>query len=573
MKWIEIDKGNCSDCYKCLRSCPSKAIKILDGSASVIEDMCIVCGHCQMVCPQNIIKIKSRLGNVKDAIDSGRNVIASIAPSFAGAFAMTHPAQFGEGLKKLGFDSVQETAIGADYVKEDYMKALSSKTYKNFITSSCPSANYLIEKYYPVAADQLANTISPMLAHGKLIKKEYPDAFTVFIGPCIAKKQEAYEYQQKRVIDEVLTFEEISEWLKEENIILHELEYNEKDYSVSRGGSSFPIKGGIFGSLQSMSDFYDYQYMQVDGAEECTSLLDAIRDENLEGLCVELNMCEGSCICGPAMPKDAPSCYTIEKKVRDYVKNSQLQNSETENVEKKDIDLYCSFTSKEVLNCQPTDEQITEILHSMGKYKPNDELNCNTCGYKTCRDKAKAVFCNMSEITMCLPYVRKKAESIRNTIFKYTPNSILLLDASLNILEANPQVEKLLGENFKDLIGINIEKIVGKDILFDIRLDKSYKIDKKLCLQNPDLCIIFKMSYLKDEKAYMVIMSDITAEEKNIKALNAMKEKTLDSAQEVIDKQMRVAQEIASLLGETTAETKIILTRLKKIAMDDERLI
>lgn len=569
MKWIEIDKGNCSDCYKCLRSCPSKAIKILDGSASVIEEMCIVCGHCQIVCPQGIIKIKSRLDNVMTAINDGRRVIASVAPSFAGAFDMVHPAQFETALKKLGFYSIQETAIGADYVKDDYIKALSEKQHKNFITSSCPSANYLIEKYYPSVTDQLAPTISPMLAHGKLIKKETPDAFIVFIGPCIAKKQEAYEYQQK-IIDEVLTFEEISNWLADEHIILDQLAYDENHYSLSREGSSFPVKGGIFAGLQSMSDFYGYQYMQVDGAEECTLLLDTIRDENLEGLCIELNMCKGSCISGPAMPKDAPSCYIIEKKVRDYVKNSMGENPVSE---KSYIDLYHSFTSKEILNCKPTDDEITEILHSMGKYKPNDELNCNTCGYKTCRDKAKAVFCNMSEITMCLPYVRKKAESIRNTIFKYTPNAILLLDDSLCIIEANPQAEKLFGMKFEDLSGTDIESIVGRDILFDIRLDKSFNIHKKMYLEKLDIFIIFKMSYLKDEKAYMAIMSDITAEEKNIKALNAMKEKTLNSAQEVIDKQMRVAQEIASLLGETTAETKIILTRLKKIAMDDERLV
>lgn len=569
MKWINIDNGNCSDCYKCLRSCPSKAIKINDGSASVIEDMCIVCGHCRTGCPQDIIKMKTRLADVKTAIRDGRKVIASIAPSFAGAFDMKHPSQLGTALKKLGFHSVEETAIGADLVKEDYIKSLSSQTHKNFITSACPSANYMIEKYYPSITEHLAPTISPMLAHAKLIKKRDSDSYVVFIGPCIAKKQESSEDPQKSV-DQVLTFEEICTWLTDTGIVLSAMDYNENEYSSNTGGASFPVKGGIFGELQHMSEFYGYHYSQVDGAEDCIMLLDTLRDEHIEGLCIELSMCKGSCISGPAMPKSAPSSYMIEKKVRDHVNSTRTQKTcSTESY----IELYRSFTSKEIVNCQPTDDEITQILHSMGKYKTNDELNCNACGYKTCRDKAKAVFCNMSEITMCLPYVRKKAESIRNTIFEYTPNAILLLDDSLDILEANPQAEKLLGSNLNDLNGTSMESIVGRDVLFDIRLDKTFNIHKKMYLEKLDKFIIFKMSYINDEKVYMVIMSDITAEEKNIKTLNAMKEKTLDSAQEVIDKQMRVAQEIASLLGETTAETKIILTRLKKLAMDDEILV
>ena len=173
MQWIEIEKGNCSDCYKCLRSCPSKAIKIIDGRAEVVKEMCIVCGHCQVVCPQHIIKVKSRLRNVQAAIDDDFQVIASIAPSFVGAFDMNYPGQFKTALKKLGFSDVSETGIGAEYVKQEYIDALKTQKYKNFITSSCPSANYLIQKYYPRCIDFLAPTVSPMLAHGKLMKKAH----------------------------------------------------------------------------------------------------------------------------------------------------------------------------------------------------------------------------------------------------------------------------------------------------------------------------------------------------------------------------------------------------------------
>ncbi len=568
MQWIEIEKGNCSDCYKCLRSCPSKAIKIIDGRAEVIKEMCIVCGHCQVVCPQHIIKIKSRLRNVQAAIDDDFNVVASIAPSFVGAFDMDNPGQLITALKILGFSSISETGIGAEYVKEEYIEALKTQEYKNFITSSCPSANYLIQKYYPKCIEYLAPTVSPMLAHGKLLKKSSPSAFTVFIGPCIAKKQEAYEYNDNNIINEVLTFDEISLWLEESNIDLKKLPTDEFENPTDINGASFPVKGGIFSNLKSVSDVHGYQYMQADGVEACINILDAISDGDLEGVCVELNMCEGSCIGGPAMPTPHPNCYVIEKKVRDFAKNKPIITQSPSSIKVESSELVRDFREKPIYMPEPTEEEIIDILHSMGKYKESDQLNCNTCGYKTCRDKAKSVYCNMSEISMCLPFVRKKAESIRNTIFEYTPNAILFLDTEMNIIEINPKAEEILKVIFEEVEGHNIETLVGRDILFDIRLDRSIVIHRKLCIDSKDICIIFEMSYITEENVYMVIMSDITQEEKNIMTLNAMKERTLDAAQEVIDKQMRVAQEIASLLGETTAETKIILTRLKKIAMD-----
>ena len=357
-------------------------------------------------------------------------------------------------------------------------------------------------------------------------------------------------------------------WLKESNIKLNDLQEEDFENPTDINGASFPVKGGIFSNLKSISDIYGYQYMQADGVEACINVLEALSNHELEGVCVELNMCEGSCIGGPAMPSDHPNCYVIEKRVRDFAKNKPISSEPVSSVSIESDELNRDFSEKPIFMPEPTEEEIVEILHSMGKFKDSDQLNCNTCGYKTCRDKAKAVYCNMSEITMCLPFVRKKAESIRNTIFEYTPNAILFLDPDMNIIEINPKAEEILGVHFEDVEGQNIEALVGRDILFDIRLDKSAVIHKKLCIDSKDICIIFEMSYIKEENVYMVIMSDITQEEKNIKALNAMKERTLDAAQEVIDKQMRVAQEIASLLGETTAETKIILTRLKKIAMD-----
>lgn len=569
MPWIKFEKGNCSDCYKCLRACPSKAIKIVDNHAEIVEDMCIVCGHCQTVCPQGIIKINSRMLQVKKAIMEGKKVVASVAPSFAGAFNFEHPGQFVTALKRLGFSHIEETAVGAEYVKKEYVTYLKEGTYDNFITTSCPSANYLIEKYYSGCLPYMAPVVSPMLAHGKLIRKKYGiDTFVVFIGPCIAKKHEANEPQHNDLIDEVLTFDEIEKWLKKENIPVKELEQSEFDASAFRGGAYFPVRGGILGSWEDVCQRHGYEYVQVDGIDACKRMLEALETESLQGVCVELNMCEGACMGGPGMPEEAPNFYVREKRVKDYAK-TQLASELAKESHFIPLELGKCFVPHQVVLPEPSEEEIEKILHSMGKFQKSDELNCNTCGYRTCREKAKAVAAGMSEISMCLPFVRKKAESIRNMIFENSPNAILLLDRELSILEMNPKAESIFSIDNEKAKGIPIDAFVNPQYFETITKNKQEVIHQKIFIENYGVRVFMHMNYLHDEKVYMVIMSDITQSEKNAHALHEMKAKSLDAAQEVIEKQMRVAQEIASLLGETTAETKLILTQLKMLAMEE----
>jgi PAS domain S-box-containing protein len=569
MPWINFEKGNCSDCYKCLRACPSKAIKIIDNHAEIVEDMCIVCGHCQTVCPQGIIKISSRIEQVKNAIAEGKTVVASLAPSFAGAFDFNNPRQFVTALKKLGFSHIEETAVGAEYVKKAYVEALNSGEYLNFITTSCPSANYLIEKYYEECIPYMAPYISPMLAHGKLIRHKYGmDTHIVFIGPCTAKKHEANDFQHNDIIDEVLTFEEVSKWLKSESVEMKKLDETDFDAIAYKGGAEFPVRGGILGSWEDVCKRHGYEYVQVDGVDACKCMLEAMESKALTGVCVELNMCEGACMGGPGMPEDAPNFYVREKKVKDYAKQQVSLKQEQQDAF-EDIDLHKVFIPHQVSLPEPSEEEIQEILHSMGKYKKSDELNCNTCGYRTCREKAKAVAAGMSEISMCLPFVRKKAESIRNMIFGNSPNAIILMDEDMNVLEMNPRAEIIFAIDSEKAKGIPINAFIEGEHVSEIIESREEVIHQKVFIENYGIRVFMHMVYLDAEKVYMLIMSDITESEKNVKALTEMKQKSLDAAQEVIEKQMRVAQEIASLLGETTAETKLILTKLKQLAMEE----
>ncbi len=569
MNWIKFEQGNCSNCYKCLRSCPSKAIKIIGNHAEIVSERCISCGHCQIVCPQGIIKIMSSIEEVKKAMKEGKKVIASIAPSFAGAFDMVDGGQIVAALKKIGFSVVEETAVGAEIISTHYSNFINEGRLENLITTSCPSANYLIEKYYPKLVKYMIPVVSPMIAHGKLLKKTYGmDIHTVFIGPCIAKKLEANEFQHEDVINSVLTFEEISIWLKEENINVKEISPQSFDNNSYKKGCNFPIKGGIVSKCLKENNSNKYEIVQVDGVDACREILDCIEKDLISGVCVEINICEGSCIGGPGMPKDDTNFYFREKRVKDYVKTKKKHiNSELHYIE--ELDFSKKFFNKELKTQIASEEDIQRILRSMGKYKKEDELNCNSCGYRTCVEKAQAVYSGMSEISMCLPYMRAKAESIRNVIFENSPNVIIILDHEMNVLELNPKAEFLFGMKADEIRNKPISILIEDDYFHKVKDSKENLIGQKISYSKYDLVFYANILYLEEQKVIMAIMTNVTSAEMSKKELEMVKEKTINSAQKVIEKQMRVAQEIASLLGETTAETKVILTKLKNIALGE----
>lgn len=570
MDFINFLRERCNNCHKCLRVCTSKAISVLEEHSEIIDEKCISCGKCHVVCQNQALYIKNNVKEVKDAIKENKRVIASIGPSYSGAFDMKEESQIVTGLKLLGFDIVEEAVIGTSIVVDYYKKYLKEGIYENLITTSCPSANYMIEKYYPSLIKYMVPIVSPMIAHGKLLKHKYGmDSFVVYIGPCIARKVEANDSQYMSVIDSVLTFQELGEWFKEAGIKLNNLESQPFD-NISYKRSKFPLEGIVLTNDMEESS-KKYEMIRVMGSDRCKSILDYIEKENVKGVCVELNICEEGCINGTGMPKDDTSYYTREKRVNRYIdkkKNYSNIDIEIEDVN-KNIDFTKLFFDKKVNRKKPSEKDIQEILRKMGKYKPEDELNCNACGYVTCREKAESVFEGTSEVNMCLPFMRGKAESLKNVIFDNSPNAIFLLDNELYVKEFNTSSERVFRVKADSIKGKHISKIINDEEFNKVITTKESLIGHKIIYSQYDVVMIANILYLEKQNIIMAIMTDITLAEKNKKELERVKEKTLDAAQEVIDKQMRVAQEIASLLGETTAETKVILTKLKAIALGE----
>jgi len=567
MIFIDFDKNKCDECYKCLRECPTKSIAFTKDTREIIDERCIKCGKCQAVCEHKALKIQNDKNIVKRAIKNGKNVIVSLAPSFISAFELDMPEQIVTGLKKLGFSEVEETAIGAEVISEHYEKEIINCTNQHIITSCCSSANYLIETYYPHLISSMIPVDSPMIAHGKMLKSKTEDAYVVFIGPCLAKKAEANEL--KGAIDAVLTFNELNDWFLEENIDVEELETTPFGGESTIRGCAYPLGGSLFrGDLKTRIND-NYKYVRVDGIDKCKDILESMSKGSLDKYCVEMNICSGSCINGPDLPKSKDTYFEREDKLQRYIESKKNVTVEGD-IENLAVDVVRSFNNKEVVIKKPSKTEIKEILSQIGRYSLYDQLNCGACGYSTCIEKAEATYYGFADSHMCLPYLRDKAESRQSIIFDNSPNLICILDEGLNILEYNPSFNMKINVNNIQLKNMPIFTIMEDELFLKVLEKKENVVNSKVNFKSLDMDFIANIIYREDEKVIVAILTDVTLDEKNRQELTRVKEQTLFSCQEVIENQMRVAQEIASLLGETTADTKVNLNKLKNIVLYDE---
>ena len=554
---LTLKKSNCKNCYKCIRHCPVKSIRFSGNQAHIIGNECILCGHCFVVCPQNAKQIVDETEKVRVLLQSGDPVIVSLAPSFIANYTGVGIESMRTALKKLGFYDVEETALGATIVKREYNRILQDEDRDIVISSCCHSVNLLIQKYFPSCLPYLADVLSPMQAHCKDIKKRIPNAKTVFIGPCVAKKDEAEYY--KGIVDATLTFEELSAWLKEENITLEQKTDNTEN-SLAR---FFPTTGGILKTMSQKAQ--DYTYFAVDGVENCIAALKDIADGNVHKCFIEMSACAGSCIGGPVMEKHRLNPVSDYAAVAKYAGKYDFEIDQPEAVETKKIFEFIAQRS-----AKPSDYEINQILRQMGKFKPSQELNCGSCGYDTCREKAVAIYQGKAEISMCLPFLKDKAESFSDTIVKNTPNGLIVVNDLLEVQQINSAALKILNlRAASDVMGTQVVRILDPLPFMNVQSTRRGIYNERTFLAEYDRYV--EMTVVPDKESNMLIciMTDVTEEETARRRKEDISRKTVEVADKVVDKQMRIVQEIASLLGETAAETKIALSKLKESITDE----
>ena len=556
--FLKLKKSNCKNCYKCIRHCPVKAIRFSGNQAHIIGNECILCGQCFVVCPQNAKEIVDETEKVKVLLQSGDPVIVSLAPSFVANYDGTGINSMRKALKKLGFYDVEETAIGATIVKTEYERMIKEDDRDIIISSCCHSINLLIQKHYPAALPYLADIMSPMQAHCTDIKKRYKNAKTVFIGPCVAKKDEAEHYEG--IVDAVLTFEELTQWLKAENIEIEQ----ETDNDICSRARFFPTTGGILKTMAQENT--GYTYLAIDGVENCIAALKDIQNGKIHNCFIEMSACVGSCSGGPVMEK-----YHRTETVRDYItianyagpKDFEVSQPAAKNLKK-------NFEYIEQRLPQPSESEINAVLRQMGKFKPSQELNCGSCGYNTCREKAAAIIQGKAEISMCLPFLKDKAESFSDTVVNNSPNGLIVLNEQLEVQQINKAAKEIMNIRYdSDVLGTQVIRILDPAPFMKVRDTGRGIHNERVYLAEYKCYVEQTIVYDRDSRMLVGIMRDVTDEQYEREKKEDISKQTVEVADKVVEKQMRIVQEIASLLGETAAETKIALSKLKESITDE----
>lgn len=551
---LRLKKSNCKNCHKCIRYCPVKAIRFSAGQAHVVANECILCGMCFSVCPQDAKLISSDLEKVRVMLAS-EPVYASVAPSFAASFPGVGIDALEQALIQLGFKGAEETAVGAAIVTKEYERILREEKPNVLISSCCTSVNLLMQKHYPDTLFALAPVMTPAQAHGAHIKRHHPGAKVVFIGPCIAKKQEAVDSDQ---LDAVLSFEELHQWLETEQIT------PEQGADTRPGGKTrqFPTTGGV---LNSMEKDPDYTYLAVDGIKKCAAVLEEIRAGALHRCFIELSACQGSCAGGPLLgnPLSGPAQNTA----------NILHYSTPDNfpVEPHEADVYQrAFAPIERIAKQPSQQLIDQMLIRMGKQDPETRLNCGSCGYNSCQEKAVAIIQGKADLSMCLPYMMEKAQGFSDAVVTNSPNAILVLNEDLEVQKINPVACRLFRiRNEKDVLGEAVDRLMDDSVFRSVRQTRRNRTNEREYLSEYSCYVDRTILFNSDSHLFICMMRNVTDEVARLEKKLETRMQAVEIADDVAKKQLKIVQNIASLLGETAADTLIAIDRLKETISDD----
>jgi iron only hydrogenase large subunit-like protein len=426
-------KERCRVCYTCVRECPVKAIRIVDGQAEVVAERCIACGNCTIVCSQGAKVYESSIDRVDNLLRDEKELIAIVAPSYVAEFEeIPDIALFAGMLKKLGFHQLFEVGMGADLVAEEYEKLINGFPGKGYINSDCPAIVSFIEKYHPDLIDSLMPVVSPMVATIRYIRKvTRSKAKIVFIGPCVAKKEESDE------VDEVITFAELRTMFSSRRIRASNVEQASFTPPLAMNGAGFPVSRGLLQSMNLEGFHVDQRVIVAEGRVHFQEAIREYASGKLGSMQLELLCCEG-CIMGPGTsPKGKKFVRRshVLKHLHERLKQAdgEMQGLRDEHCE---LDLGRSFKKDDQRIQEGPEQEIEKVLQQMGKFSQQDHLDCGACGYDTCLSHARAITQGLAEVEMCLPY---SIDTLHQTIHKLADSKHKLL----SVEQALRQSEKL----------------------------------------------------------------------------------------------------------------------------------
>ncbi len=552
---VFTEKNNCQDCYKCIRHCPVKAIKIENMSASVMDELCIYCGTCVEVCPADAKKVRNDLNSARYLMEHKKRVILSIAPSWPLAFEDYSDAQLLYALKQLGFNGVSETAVGAEWVTRKATQILKDSEQGLCLSSCCPVVVQIIEKFYPQHIPYLMPLQSPMQVHARYLKQKYgTDTAVIFAGPCIAKKKEIEEAEN--CMDIAITFDDLRSWLEDEALVPDFIEPKEipAANNKNRQSSLYPIDGGMIEGIQSTIDFTEHEMMTFSGINHVKSILENLDELKNQKLFLELMACEGGCINGPG------------NKIKTNTAAARLKISKRSHILEEEVildnlqfDTHRDFYKSETqIKKEYSEAEIHYALTCVDKLSSEDELNCGGCGYLNCRDFACAMIEGKAERQMCVSYMRKLAQNKASVLLQKIPYGVVTIDENLHIIESNELFAKILGEEAEEIFnvkpgmqGCDFKKLVPFYGFFEsLILSGEESMSRDISFKNE----LFHLSVFSIQKHKIVC--GIFHRVGNNQTLS---QEMYDRIYQTISENMMTAQKVAALLGQNASKTELLL--------------
>jgi PAS domain S-box-containing protein len=494
---------------------------------------------------------------------------------------------------RLGFAGVEETVMGTFGVVTSYNSRLSKIT-SPIISSICPVIVNLVEKYHPDKINYLSPLLSPAITHARMLKAIYQERNTgevrvVHIGPCIALKGEVSnahtllngDSEGFSELDAVLTFSELRRWWRSEGIKIEAL-----DSTVSANGYHIIESANLLRDIRQESDKLAANRVRIPELLSSVEFLNTFPNNMRNMQLADMKGCTEHCPNSLFIAAES----NLAKTGRPIICHVALEAEffrKTQLLKGENFDLSREFTAKPVVMPMPSEEEIAAILARMGMFTRRDELNCGACGYDSCREKAVAVYQGMAELEMCMPYMRRQAAHA-TSIIEHSPNAIVLVDGDGNIQFINPGFRNIFRCEEELLVGKPVEDFIHSDCFARALQSKGF-LAEKVTVPESDLSYRIQIFPIREEnfsgtmtpnaeaissahRLLGAVIVDISEEERARREFVKVREETLQSAQEVIMRQMQTAQEIAGLLGETTADTKVLLMELVNLAQQEEKV-
>ena len=550
--------NECQDCYRCVRSCPVKAIRILNGHAQVLPSRCISCAACVGACPSHAKQVRSDLEQVRKLVMEHDNVYVSLGPTWRGPFDISEK-RMAALLRRLGFRGVSETALGAQQTALEYARIINQAGPGLYISSQCPVIVDYIRLYKPKYVGSLLPAASPVLTHAKYLKEKLGGGIhVVFIGACVAAKNEADRCPE--LLDAAITFSELKQWIDQSGVkIPGDEEVSAEDTFVPEKaceGVLYALSGGVRSIMERAGISREVQMMSLSPLQLIARGLDFLNVSELRHpVFVEALACAGGCVGGPEIATRR-SIFSITSEIMDRAPHRDVMPKTPEVV------LPVRYKANPVQRTVWTPQQIMEALKRIGKYAPEDELNCMACGYHTCREMAAALLDGNAEPSMCASYMRTLAARRAAAVLKGMPSAVVMVDRNMKIIEANESfVQNFLpsaagtSKQPRDILaGKPVATVLDWTDLFKtvLKSNKEQYLDHYAYRGKYYEVRVFP---LEQGESVGAIIYDVANTRNN-------QERVAQKAREVIRRNIATVQEIARLLGEHVVETESLLNSI-----------